>query len=393
MPIKTTRDVSVRSLSADQEDTVGERAGAAQRAVAKVRRFAWLALAVAREIVAWAWETSWETLSRTRAGKRTMTVLMGIVVSALCVYAGVLAMLYFTQRSLMYFPETIHTTPAAAGLPQAEEVTLTTSDGEHIIAWHVPPRDGKPVILYLHGNGGALRYRVERFTRLITDGIGIVAVEYRGYGGSSGSPSERGLIADAEAGYAFAAARYSTQQIVLWGESLGSGVAVALAAEKPVGRVILEAPFTSAAAVGAKHYWYVPVKLLMTDQFRSDATHRQSHGAVVDPARRERPGRALCHGRATVRSRQQAEAHRAFPRRRPRRPRQERRAGRGRAIPRRGFGLSPVIPGPSEARSPKSITTICEYGFRTCRFAAIRNDDAYCGTVISSSTWPLGSRK
>jgi fermentation-respiration switch protein FrsA (DUF1100 family) len=267
MPIETTRDVSVHSLAADQEDTVGQRASAAQRAVAKVRQLAWLAFAVAREIVAWAWET----LSRTRAGKRAMTVLAAILVGLLCVYAGVLAMLYFTQRSLMYFPETVHTTPAAAGLPQAEEVTLTTSDGEHIFAWHVPPRDGKPVILYFHGNGGALRYRVERFTRLTNDGIGIVAVEYRGYGGSSGSPSERGLIADAEAGYAFAAARYPAQQIVLWGESLGSGVAVALAAEKPVGRVILEAPFTSAAAVAAARYWYVPVRLLMTDQFRSDA--------------------------------------------------------------------------------------------------------------------------
>jgi hypothetical protein len=264
------RDASVRFLAADQEDAVVERTGAAQRVVAKVRRFAWLAFAVSREVVAWAWETSWETLSRTRAGKRAMTVLAAILVSGLCVYAGVLAMLYFTQRSLLYFPETIHTTPAAAGLPQAEEVTLTTSDGERIFAWHLPPRDGKPVILYLHGNGGALRYRVERFSRLATDGIGLVAVEYRGYGGSTGTPSERGLIADAEAAYAFAAARYSTQQIVLWGESLGSGVAVALAAEKPVGRVILEAPFTSAAAVGAKHYWYVPVRLLMTDQFRSD---------------------------------------------------------------------------------------------------------------------------
>ena len=100
------------SVSADREDVVVERAGAAQSAVAKVRRFAWLALAVAREIVAWAWEAAWEKLSRTRAGKRAMTVLMGIVLSALCVYAGVLAMLYFTQRSLMYFPETIHTTPA-----------------------------------------------------------------------------------------------------------------------------------------------------------------------------------------------------------------------------------------------------------------------------------------
>ena len=117
---------------------------------------------------------------------------------------------------------------------------------------------------------GALRYRVERFTRLITDGIGVVAVEYRGYGGSSGSPSERGLIADAEAGYAFAAARYPYQQIVVWGESLGTGVAVALAAEKPVGRVVLQSPFTSAAEVGAQRYWFAPVRLLMKDQFRSD---------------------------------------------------------------------------------------------------------------------------
>ena len=275
MPMETTRDEIVRSLAADRENTVVARAGTAQRVVAKLRRFAWLAFAVAREVVAWAWETA----SRTRSGRRAMTVLTVILIGLLCVYAGVLAMLYFTQRSLMYFPETIHTTPAAAGLPQAEEVKLTTADGEHIFAWHVPPRDGKPVILYFHGNGGALRYRVERFTRLTNDGIGLVAVEYRGYGGSSGSPSERGLIADAEAGYAFAAARYSTRQIVIWGESLGSGVAVALAAEKPVGRVILEAPFTSAAAVGAKHYWYVPVRLLMTDQFRSD----QRIGKVTAP--------------------------------------------------------------------------------------------------------------
>src|SRR5580704_11091556 len=155
MPKETTRDVSAHTLAVDQEDAVVERAGAAQKAVAKVRRYAWLAFAIWREIVAWAWEAAWETLSRARADKRTMTVLLGILVSVLCVYAGVLAMLYFTQRSMMYFPDTVHTTPAAAGLPQAEEVKLTTSDGEHIIAWHVPPRDGKPVILYLHGNGGA----------------------------------------------------------------------------------------------------------------------------------------------------------------------------------------------------------------------------------------------
>ena len=155
-------------------------------------------------------------------------------------------------------------------MPEAEEVTLKASDGVPLVAWHVAPRDDKPVIIYFHGNGGALRYRVGRFRKLISDGIGIVAVEYRGYGGSGGSPTEPGLIADGEAAYAFAAAHYKTQQLVLWGESLGTAIAVRLAAEKPVARVILEAPFTSAAAVADLRYWYLPIRLLMKDQYRSD---------------------------------------------------------------------------------------------------------------------------
>jgi uncharacterized protein len=204
-----------------------------------------------------------------------MQGLVWTAVIALCLYAALAATLYFAQRSLMYFPDTVHTLPAAAGLPEAEEVPLTAADGVHIAAWHVPPGAGKPVILYFHGNGGALRFRVERFRRLIADGIGLVALEYRGYGGLAGTPSEAGLIADAQSAYRFAATRYPAQQLVLWGESLGSGVAVAIAAERPVGRVILEAPFTSAAAVGAQHYWYLPVSLLMKDQFPSDTRIRK----------------------------------------------------------------------------------------------------------------------
>ena len=220
----------------------------------------------------------WRLLATTR----TMTILSGLALIALCLYVGLGAVLYVMQRSLMYFPDPAHLTPAQAGLPEASELTLTTADGEHIVAWHVPPSDSnRPVILYFHGNGGALHYRVPRFRKLIADGIGLVGVEYRGYGGSSGSPSERGLIADGEAAYAFAAARYTVPQIVLWGESLGTGVAVAIAAEKPVGRVILEAPFTSAAAVGARRYWYLPVRLLMKDQFRSDERIRKVTAPVL----------------------------------------------------------------------------------------------------------------
>jgi uncharacterized protein len=144
-----------------------------------------------------------------------MVIFGWVAVIALAAYVGVAAMMYFAQRFLMYFPETIHTTPAAAGLPEAQEVPLTTADGVPVVVWHVPPQDGKPVIIYFHGNGGALKYRVARFRKLITDGIGLVALEYRGYGGLSGNPTEQGLIADAEAAYAFAAAHYPVQQIVV----------------------------------------------------------------------------------------------------------------------------------------------------------------------------------
>lgn len=199
-----------------------------------------------------------------------MIVFAWTTVIALCLYGGLAAMIYLAQRSLMYFPDRARMTPAEAGLPEAEEVPLTASDGAQIGAWNVPPRDGKPAVVYFHGNGGSLRFRVPRFRKLIDDGIGLIALEYRGYGGFAGSPSEQGLIADGEAAYRFAAAHYPTQQLVLWGESLGSAVAIAVAAEQPVGRVILEAPFTSAVELGAEHYWYLPVRLLMKDQFRSD---------------------------------------------------------------------------------------------------------------------------
>jgi hypothetical protein len=197
-------------------------------------------------------------------------LLKSVLLFAIVAYLGIVGLLYFMQRGLMYFPDRARTAPAAAGLPQAAEEILSTADGEQVIAWHVPPRGNRPVVLYFQGNGGALRLRVPRFQELVADGAGLLALSYRGYGGSSGSPSEAGLIADARAIYAFAAERYPAERLVLWGESLGTGVAVALAAEKSVGRIVLETPFTSAADIGASVYPFVPVRLLMKDQFRSD---------------------------------------------------------------------------------------------------------------------------
>jgi len=267
MPIETTTD-AVHTLAATREAATGDTnaSGARPTGFDRAQRLAARARTVFIALMSRAWLNRRRALSVAGA----MTTLGWIAAIALCLYVGLATTVYLAQRSLMYFPDTAHTTPAAAGLPEAAEVPLTAADGVHIRAWHVPPRDGKPVIVYFHGNGGSLRYRVERFRRLVADGVGLVALEYRGYGGNGGSPSEQGLITDGAAAYGYAIAHYPAQQTVLWGESLGSGVAVVLAAQRPVGRVILEAPFTSAAAVAELHYWYLPVRLLMKDQFRSD---------------------------------------------------------------------------------------------------------------------------
>jgi fermentation-respiration switch protein FrsA (DUF1100 family) len=199
-----------------------------------------------------------------------MSSLKWFLLVAAAGYVALLALLYVAQRSLLYFPDPRRLHPAAAGLPRAEEVSLQSADGVRLRAWHVPPREGMPVVLYFQGNGGGLDLRAERFRKLTADGTGLLALNYRGYGGSDGKPSEAGIILDAKAAYGFAAERYGANRIVLWGESLGTGVAVALAAEEPVARVILESPYTSIADVAASIYWFVPVRLLLKDTFHSD---------------------------------------------------------------------------------------------------------------------------
>ncbi len=199
-----------------------------------------------------------------------MQTLKWVIITVLLGYAALVALLYAAQRSMMYFPESARTPPAAAGFPQAREVVLPTIDGERVIVWHVAPGEGRPVVLYFHGNGAALRWRVERFRALTADGTGLIALSYRGYGGSSGRPTEPGLVLDAQAAYKFAVKNYPAERLMLWGESLGSAVAVALAAERPVARIILESPFSSAVDIAASAYPFVPVRILMWDQFRSD---------------------------------------------------------------------------------------------------------------------------
>jgi hypothetical protein len=210
------------------------------------------------------------------------TAVIAVPLAAVLLYIVALGAVTLYQRKLLYFPNRVAVAPAAVGLPQAQVLKLKTSDSETLIAWHIAPAAGKPLILYFHGNGGGLELRNERFQALTRTGYGLLAIEYRGYGGSSGSPSEEGLHRDAEAGYETALALgVAPKNIIVMGESLGTGVAVPLAVRHEVGAVVLDSPFSSIVDVAAVHFWMFPVRFLMRDQFRSDQEIGKVHAPLL----------------------------------------------------------------------------------------------------------------
>jgi fermentation-respiration switch protein FrsA (DUF1100 family) len=225
-------------------------------------------------------------------------VLKWVVGIALAGYVGGMAVLYVIQRDLLYRPpQTVRTSPVAAQFPAAEEIVLDTADGEKVIAWHVPPQQaGKFVVVFFPGNGDVLALRVPRLRAIVADGTGLVALSYRGFGGSSGRPTEKGLLLDAAATYEFTAARYAADRIVLWGFSLGTGPAVAIAAERRISRLILEAPYTSTSDVAGSLLPFMPVRLLMKDQFRSDERIKKVTAPLLVMHGERDPGIAIRFG-------------------------------------------------------------------------------------------------
>jgi uncharacterized protein len=193
-----------------------------------------------------------------------------VILSALLLYLVAAAAMFVLQRGFQYHPENKGMTPESAGFAGATVETLVTPDGERLVLWYAAPAPGKPTILYLHGNAGEIGDRPLRFKAYQTAGYGVAYLSYRGFGGSTGTISEPGLITDALTAYDWLLPRVTGPgQIALVGESLGTGVAVQLAAQRPVGAVALEAPYTPTADIAARSYWWLPVRLLMLDQFRS----------------------------------------------------------------------------------------------------------------------------
>ncbi len=151
-----------------------------------------------------------------------------------------------------------------------EEKILITEDDIRILSWFKAPKKSEKIILYFHGNAGNMTERKDRFEAFANSGFGILAISYRGYAGSEGRPTESGLIMDAEAALNFLLdLGYSPKDIILYGESLGSGVAVQMATKFNVAAIILESPYSSIASVAQRTYWFVPVAWLLKDGFNS----------------------------------------------------------------------------------------------------------------------------
>lgn len=217
--------------------------------------------------------------SHGRSHSRTVLVLVVVIV-----LGGVLGGLYAVQRSLVYFPLGGPLPPAAEVLPGGEDVTVTTDDGLRLGAWYFPAADpDAPAVLFAPGNGGNRSLRVPLARELVARGFSVLVMDYRGYGGNPGSPSEEGLAHDVRA-----ARRHLVEhegvpaaKLLYFGESLGCGVISELATEHPPAGMLLRSPFVDLASVGAAHYPWLPVRLLLRDRYPVMENVRRLRGVPV----------------------------------------------------------------------------------------------------------------
>lgn len=196
--------------------------------------------------------------------------------------AGMVSSMQALQRSMMYVPHPFLSSPEQAGVPGMIETRLRTGDGLSLVNWYRLPAEGKPTVVYCHGNAGNIATRAFKVRPFLDAGYGAILVGYRGYGGNPGSPSEDGLHEDAMTAVRFLAdSGIAADRMVFYGESLGSGVAVRLAAETQPGALVVEAGFTSTADVAGVAYWYLPVKQMMADRFESVDHIARSHAPLL----------------------------------------------------------------------------------------------------------------
>lgn len=194
---------------------------------------------------------------------------MKIVLGAAVLYGLALLWVAVNQRKLMYHPETRLHTPHQSEVFPHETVKLRTTDGLTLKAAYKAPENGKPTVIYFHGNTGIVADAMHKLIPLVNAGYGVLMPEYRGFDGNAGTPSEQGLIQDAEAALRFVREKTPDAPVVYYGMSMGTGVANALAEKFPPAALVLECGFTSMTAAAQHRYWFLPVKLLIKDTYNS----------------------------------------------------------------------------------------------------------------------------
>lgn len=199
------------------------------------------------------------------------------------VYIGVCIVMMFLERSLVFVPTRY---PGGEWKPwnlEFEDAEFTAADGTKLHGWFVPHDKPRAVMLLAHGNGGNLTNRIDVLRELHNLGAAVLVFDYRGYGKSEGSPSETGILSDARAARAWLAKRagISEPEVVLMGESLGTGVAVDLAAADGARGLVLLSAFTSLPDAAASHYPWLPVRLLMRTRLNSLSKIKNYHGPLL----------------------------------------------------------------------------------------------------------------
>lgn len=186
-------------------------------------------------------------------------------------YLALTGIVFLMQRTLLYPAGSVLPELAEAGVDGLQAVTTRTRDGLQLVHWYRPPAAPEgPVVVVFHGNAGHMGDRVPKLGPLLDEGFGLFFASYRGYGGNPGKPTEADLTADSRSVLDWLQDQgVGVDRTVLYGESLGTGVAVTLATERPVAAVVLEAPYTSIAELSQYHYWYLPARWLILDPWDS----------------------------------------------------------------------------------------------------------------------------
>lgn len=210
-------------------------------------------------------------MTPTRGPKRRWPIVASVAGFA----AIAVGLVWFGQRQLIYFPDSNDPGSAADSFESGSDVELSTSDDLKLSAWLVEPANPRDVaVLYLPGNGGNRDGRIEVGQALADEGFTVLLLDYRGYGGNPGTPTEAGLLLDAQAAAAYLGdAGFAPERMIYVGESIGTGVAAQLAVSDPVAGMVLRSPFTSLAAV-ARYAVGVPVGWLLRDNFDTEQQMR-----------------------------------------------------------------------------------------------------------------------